>query len=78
MHLHNEMLVIGDGELLKREHRATALLSRHTSNIVVGAQRKQHLLLHGGLLGDLFVQKTIRIPKDFTLLLTKGANLVSN
>src|SRR3712207_4983793 len=46
VHLHNEMLVIGDGELLKREHRATALLFRHTGNIVVGTQRKQYLLLH--------------------------------
>ena len=41
--LHNELLIIGDGELLKREHRATALLPRHAGNIVVGTQRKQYL-----------------------------------
>lgn len=55
VHLHNELFIIGDGELLKREYRATALLSRHIGNIVVGRQRKQYLLLHGGLLGNLLI-----------------------
>ena len=64
VHLHNELLVIGDGELLKREHRATALLSRHTGNIVVGTQRKQYLLLHGGLLGNLLIHDFERDEVD--------------
>lgn len=64
VHLHNELLVIGDGELLQGEYRATALLPRHAGDVVVGTQRKQYLLLHGGLLGDLFVHDLKRDEVD--------------
>lgn len=37
VHLHNELLVIGDGELLQGEYRASALLPRHAGNVVVGS-----------------------------------------
>ena len=64
VHLHNELLVIGDGELLQGEYRAFALLPRHAGGVVVGTQRKQYLLLHGSLLGDLLVHDFERDEVD--------------
>ena len=58
------MLVIGDGELLQGEYRVFALLPRHAGGVVVGTQRKQYLLLHGSLLGDLLVHDFERDEVD--------------
>ena len=60
VHLHHETLAVGDGELRQAEHRAFGLLAHHAHGVVVGSERKQHLLLHGGALRDFLVHNLER------------------
>ena len=60
VHLHHELLAVGDGELRKAEHRAFGPLPGYTDGVVVGAEREQHLFLHGGTLRHLLVHNLER------------------
>ena len=48
--LDNELLIVGDSELLHSEHRALRLLGVYHRHIVLCAERLDLLLLHGGTL----------------------------
>ena len=53
--LYHKLLVIGDSELLQSEHRAFRLLGVYHRHIVLGAERLDYLLLHGGTLHHFLV-----------------------
>lgn len=53
--LHDKALVVGDGELVEREDGALVPLPGYARGIVVGPQREDDLLLHGGTLGDFLI-----------------------
>ena len=55
VHLHDKLLVVGNGKFRQAEHRLLRFLASHTHHIVVGTDRKKHLLLNGGSLRHLFV-----------------------
>lgn len=53
---HHEVLVVGNGELRKREDHALAALSPDHLHVVVGTQGPDDLLLNGRALGDLLIR----------------------
>ena len=54
--LHHEVLVVGNGELRKREDHALAALAPDHLHVVVGTQGPDDLLLNGRALGDLLIR----------------------
>ena len=53
--LDNKLLVVGDGEFLQGKDCAFRRLAMHDRHIVLGTERVQLLLLHGGSLDDFLI-----------------------
>ena len=70
---HHEALVVRDGELRHREHRALALFARHAGSIILRTEWQDNLLLHGGTLRHLLVHNlpchVVHIKRHVALVL---------
>ncbi len=62
--LDNELLVVGDGEFLQSEDRTLRLLAVYHSHVILGAERFEYLLLHGGSLDNLLIHNLERYVVD--------------
>ena len=51
----DKLLVIGDGEFLQSKHGSLRLLAVYYRHLVLGAERFEYLLLHGGSLDNLLI-----------------------
>ena len=62
-YLDDKLLIIGDCEFFKGEHRALRLLGVYHRHVVLCAEWLDHLLLHGGTLHYLLVWKnSFKLP----------------
>ena len=75
----NELLVVGDCEFLQSEYRVFRGFAMHHCNIVLGAERFKHLLLHSGTLNNLLIHNLeadiINIKGDIDCILLFGVKV---
>ena len=77
--LNNELLVIRDSEFLQSEDRSFGGLAVYHRHIVLGAERFEYLLLHGGSFDNLLIHNLeadiINIKGEIACFLQFGVNL---
>ena len=77
--LNNELLVVGDCEFLQSEDRTLRLLAVYHCHIILGAERFEYLLLHGGTLDNFLIHNLetdiIYVESDIACILQFGVEI---
>ena len=77
--LDNELLVVRYCEFLQSEHRTLRLLAVYHRHIILGAERFEYLLLHGGSFDNFLIHNLeadiINIKGDIACILQFGVKV---